>query len=64
MDETSDKRAEASKKQDDIFKVIKDKMDEGIELSAEELKKAKSPSGIAKLGIKRQSKLLGMEGRQ
>ena len=57
LDAIMDKRAEGSKKQVDIYKVIKDKIDEGIELSAEELKKAKSPSGIAKLGMKRQQLL-------
>jgi len=57
LEETSDKRAEASKKQEDIFKVIKDKIDEGIKLSANELKMAKSPSGIAKIGKKRQQSL-------
>jgi len=59
-----DKRAEASKTQDDIYKVIKDKIDGRIQLSANELEMAKSPTGKAKLGIKRQRKLPGMEGRQ
>ena len=58
------KRADGSKKQDDIYKVIKDKMDGGMELSAEELKKARSPTGKTRLGKKRQSKLQGTEGRQ
>jgi len=64
LDAMMDKRAEASKTQDDIYKVIKDKIDGRIQLSANELEMAKSPTGKAKLGIKRQRKLPGMEGRQ
>jgi len=45
LDAMMDKRADASKKQVDTFKVIRDKIDQNIELSAEELKKAKSPTG-------------------
>jgi len=55
-----DKRADASKKQVDTFKVIRDKIDQNIELSAEELKKAKSPTGISNLGKKRNKKIQGM----
>jgi hypothetical protein len=64
LDAMMDKRAEGSKKQEDIFKVIRDKIDEGIELSADELKMVKSPTGKTKVGKKRQRKLQGMEGRQ
>ncbi len=52
LDVMMDKRADASKKQVDTFKVIRDKIDQNIELSAEELKKAKSPTGISNLGKK------------
>ncbi len=61
LDAMMDKRADASKKQVDIYKVIKDKIDEGIELSAEELKKAQSPTGKTNLGKKRNKKIRGME---
>jgi len=60
LDAMMDKRADASKKQVDIYKVIKDKIDEGIELSAEELKKAQSPTGKTNLGKKRNKKIRGM----
>jgi len=60
LDVMMDKRADASKKQVDTFKVIRDKIDQNIELSAEELKKAKSPTGISNLGKKRNKKIQGM----
>ena len=60
LDAMMDKRADASKKQVDTFKVIRDKIDQNIELSAEELKKAKSPTGISNLGKKRNKKIQGM----
>jgi len=64
LDAMMDKRAEVSKKQADIFKVIRDKIDENIELSAEELKKAQSPTGKSILGIKRNNKIEEKYGSQ
>jgi len=58
LDAMSDKRADASKKQVDIFKVIKDKINEGIKLSANELKMVKSPSGETKIGKRLRQKLI------